>query len=413
MNKMKQFRWSRRKQQLLFAAPLLILPVAALGFWSMENLEQHKKETLDSLKNGTLLDVPQAQVSSKGEPDKMDLYANSVFLEDGQPITSVPLNQNWNLQTGDSIQDGAFSSTDDAFMNLETANEGSQQVAVLEKRLLSLQAQLNQQRPPLQENQYENMARPLTSPISSDVQRLELLMEKMETGNTEDPELAQLSSMLEKIISIQHPERLQQEMQQEALALQPAIYEVTGERDLVPRSLMLDTVVEGEVEGFFGLGDPGEMQLQKENAIQAEIYGEQTVVNGSTLRISLREDVQLAGSKLKKGSMLFGVVGLQGDRLQVRISGIRMDQSLLPVELALFDLDGIAGIYIPGSIAREGAKNALDQGIQAMRFSELNESLSGKAIDVGIDAAKDLLARKAKLIKVTIKDGYRVLLKQK
>lgn len=413
MNKMKQFRWSRRKQQLLFAAPLLILPVAALGFWSMENLEQHKKETLDSLKNGTLLDVPQAQVSSKGEPDKMDLYANSVFLEDGQPITSVPLNENWNQQSVDSIHDGAFSSTDDAFMNLEASNEGSQQVAVLEKRLLSLQAQLNQQRPPLQENQYENMARPLTSPISSDVQRLELLMEKMETGNTEDPELAQLSSMLEKIISIQHPERLQQEMQQEALALQPAIYEVTGERDLVPRSLMLDTVVEGEVEGFFGLGDPGEMQLQKENAIQAEIYGEQTVVNGSTLRISLREDVQLAGSKLKKGSMLFGVVGLQGDRLQVRISGIRMDQSLLPVELALFDLDGIAGIYIPGSIAREGAKNALDQGIQAMRFSELNESLSGKAIDVGIDAAKDLLARKAKLIKVTIKDGYRVLLKQK
>jgi len=367
MNKMKQFRWSRRKQQLLFAAPLLILPVAAMGFWSIGNLGQHKKETLDSLKIGTLLDVPQAQVSSKGQPDKMDLYANSVFLEDGQPITSVPLNQNWNQQTGDSIQDGAFSSTDDAFMNLETAN----------------------------------------------VERLELLMQKMETGNTEDPELAQLSSMLEKIILIQHPERLQQEMQEEALALQPAIYGVTSDRDLVPRSLMLDTIVEGEVEGFFGLGDPGEMQLQQEKAIQAEIYGEQTVVNGSTIRISLREDVQLAGSTLRKGSMLFGVVGLQGDRLQVKISGIRMDQSLLPVELALFDLDGIAGIYIPGSITREGAKNALDQGIQAMRFSELNESLSGKAIDVGIDAAKDLLGRKAQLIKVTIKDGYRVLLKQK
>src|SRR5690606_24659946 len=104
----------------------------------------------------------------------------------------------------------------------ETANEGSQQAAMLEKSLLSLQAQLNQQPPPLQENQYENMARPLTSPISSDVERLELLMQKMETGNTEDPELAQLSSMLEKIISIQHPERLQEEMQQEALALQPA-----------------------------------------------------------------------------------------------------------------------------------------------------------------------------------------------
>lgn len=413
MNKMKQFRWSRRKQQLLFAAPLLILPVAALGFWSMENLEQHKKESLDSLKNGTLLDIPQAQVSSKGEPDKMDLYANSVFLEDGQPITSVPLNENWNQQTGDSIHDGAFSSTDDAFMDIEAANESSQQAEVLEKRLISLQAQLNQQKPPLQENRYENMARPLTLPISSDVERLELLMEKMETGNTEDPELAQLSSMLEKIISIQHPERLQQEMQEEALALQPAIYAVTSERDLVPRSLMLDTIVEGEVEGFFGLGDSGEMQLQKENAIQAEIYGEQTVVNGSTLRISLREDVQLAGSKLRKGSMLFGVVSLQGDRLQVKISGIRMDQSLLPVELALFDLDGIAGIYIPGSITREGSKNALDQGIHSMRFSELNESLSGKAIDVGIDAAKDLLGRKAKLIKVTIKDGYRVLLKQK
>jgi len=413
MNKMKQFRWNRRKQQLLFAAPLVILPVAALGFWSMGNLRQHKKEALDSLKNGTLLDVPQAQVSSSGEPDKMDLYANSAFLEEGQPVASVPLNEHWNQQIGDSIPEGASSSPDDAFMYLGEANEGSQQAAALEKSLLALQAQLNQQNPPLQENQYANLPSPLTSPISSDVERLELLMEKMETGNTEDPELAQLSGMLEKIISIQHPERLQQEMQEAALAAQPATYEVTTERNLVPRSLMLDTNVQSGVEGFFGLGHPGEMELQQENAIQAEIYGEQTVVNGSTLRISLSEDIQLAGSKLKRGSMLFGIVSLQGDRLQVKISGIRMGQSILPVELALFDMDGIGGIYIPGSITRDGAKSAVDQGIQAMRITELDGSLSGKALDVGIDAAKDLLGRKAKLLKVTIKDGYRVLLKQK
>jgi conjugative transposon TraM protein len=104
---------------------------------------------------------------------------------------------------------------------------------------------------------------------------------------------------------------------------------------------------------------------------------------------------------------------LNGERLEVEINSIRCNNSLYPVKLAIYDMDGLPGIYVPGAITRDVAKQSADNPLQLMELNALDPSLKAQATATGINAVKNLLSKKAKLVKVTVKAGYRVLLKQK
>jgi len=56
------------------------------------------------------------------------------------------------------------------------------------------------------------------------------------------------------------------------------------------------------------------------------------------------------------------------------------------------------------------AKQSAERGLQDVGFTSLNPSLATHAASAGIEAAKTLLSKKVKLIKVTVKAGYQVLL---
>ena len=74
-------------------------------------------------------------------------------------------------------------------------------------------------------------------------------------------------------------------------------------------------------------------------------------------------------------------------------------------------MDGLDGIYIPGAITRDVAKQSADRAVQGIGFTALEPSLKVQAASAGIEAAKTLFSRKAKLIKVMVKAGYQVLLR--
>ena len=81
------------------------------------------------------------------------------------------------------------------------------------------------------------------------------------------------------------------------------------------------------------------------------------------------------------------------------------------MELSVYDMDGLDGIYIPGAITRDVAKESADRSIQSIGLTSLDPSLSAQAAGAGIEAAKTLLSKKVRLIKVVVKAGYQVLLR--
>lgn len=65
---------------------------------------------------------------------------------------------------------------------------------------------------------------------------------------------------------------------------------------------------------------------------------------------------------------------------------------------------------IPGAVSRDVAKASADRSIQTLGLTGLTDSWGAQAAGMGIEAAKSLMSKKVKLIKVVVKAGYQVLL---
>jgi len=246
------------------------------------------------------------------------------------------------------------------------------------------------------------------------------MMQVMNQKEGEDPEMQQLSGVLEKIMDIQHPERLQEKIRQTSEKRKGQVFAVSASNTSNPVSVLENTSatkishdtirrLAHEQNDFYSLDDLSVENNQ--NAIEAVVHETQTLVNGSAIKLRLINDVYVNGVLIPKDNFLFGTASVDGERLNIKINSIRYMKSLFPVELSVYDIDGMEGIYIPGAIARDVTKQSADRAIQNIDFSGLDPSLGAQAASAGIEAAKSLLTKKVKLIKVTVKAGYQVLLR--
>jgi len=242
------------------------------------------------------------------------------------------------------------------------------------------------------------------------------MMAPLETSSQPDPEMQQISGMLENILDLQYPERMEQKLKAESAKNRGRIYGVATvqEQQLIgslgPSSALQDGFGRGmQHNGFFGLEQQGNNMV--DNAVSATVAETQTVVNGSTVKMSLAQDIYVNGNKIPKNTYVYGTASLRGERLAIEVTTIRHGNSIYPVELTVYDLDGLTGIYIPGAINRDVAKSSADRSVQTLGVTTLSDSWGAQAAGAGIEAAKGLFSRKVKLIKVTLKAGYSVLLR--
>jgi conjugative transposon TraM protein len=128
------------------------------------------------------------------------------------------------------------------------------------------------------------------------------------------------------------------------------------------------------------------------------------------IKLRLASDIYVAGKLITRESFAYGICSLNGERLNVAISWVRSDANIFPVKLEVYDMDGLPGIYIPGAITRDVAKQSADNSLQLVELSTMDPSLKAQATATGINAVKNLLSKKAKLVKVTVKAGYKVFL---
>jgi conjugative transposon TraM protein len=135
------------------------------------------------------------------------------------------------------------------------------------------------------------------------------------------------------------------------------------------------------------------------------------LVSGATVKLQLLDDIFVGGIKISKNEFVYGLASLSNERLKIVINSLRFGQNILPVSLAVYDMDGMEGIYIPGSINRDVSKQSADDAISTIGLSPADQSVGAQATVAGIQAAKSLAGKKIKLIRVTVKPGYRVLLK--
>ncbi|MDQ2753285.1 MAG: conjugative transposon protein TraM [Bacteroidota bacterium] len=129
------------------------------------------------------------------------------------------------------------------------------------------------------------------------------------------------------------------------------------------------------------------------------------------MQVRLSQDIDVNGTSIENGSYVFGTASLSDERLQIKITSIQWKNNVYPVSLEVYDMDGLRGVYIPGSIGRETAKQSADRAISGMGLTSLDPSLGAQTASAGIEAVKSLIGKKIKLVRVTIPAGYHILLK--
>ena len=161
----------------------------------------------------------------------------------------------------------------------------------------------------------------------------------------------------------------------------------------------------------------GTAEAAGKNTIAACVQGDQTITDGQTVRLRLLEPMRVSGRTIPRNTPLVGMARLQGERLEIGIISLEHQGNIIPVELAVYDSDGQAGIFVPGSMETDAAKE-----IGANMGSSLGSSIN-ISTDAGAQLASDLgkgviqgvsqyISKKMRTVRVHLKSGYRVLLYQ-
>jgi len=157
-------------------------------------------------------------------------------------------------------------------------------------------------------------------------------------------------------------------------------------------------------------------EAAERNTINAVVQGEQSVVDGQCVRLRLVEPMQAGAECIPANSLLTGVAKLQGERLDITVSCVGYGGELIPVSLVAYDLDGQRGLFIPGSLEMEAAKEiAANAGANLGSSINISQQDAGQQLltDLGrgvIQGTSAYLSKKIRQVRVTLKAGCRVAL---
>ncbi|OCX52773.1 hypothetical protein BEL04_00085 [Mucilaginibacter sp. PPCGB 2223] len=344
----------KRKLIMRLAMPVFVVLFSALGFYALGGGHGTPSAGASTGDKGINTQLPGAKLQKDNTTDKLSLYDQAK-----RDSTSAKSHSAANAFAALGWDTAKFS---------RPANSTAASEAKIKERLAAINQQISQPPPAVKP----------TPPVadngqSAQLERLEkLLKQKQNEVSTPDPQMAQLSAMLDKIQQIQNPALVQEKLKKEAAQQKP--------------------------DSAF-------------RAIPATIDGNQKVLNGGVVRLRLADSVRIGDMLLQKEQSLSGACTVTNQRLLVDIKNIRLGTSIIPVKLTVFSLDGMAGIPAPEAELGEAAGQGTAGALENMQFLSADYSLGTQAASAGISAAKGLLGRKARRIRVKLHGGQRVLLK--
>jgi conjugative transposon TraM protein len=372
-----------KRRKFLTVLPVIVVPFVTVVFWLLGGGSNISTNPV-SAKTGLNTQLPDAKIKSQSALDKLSFYAmadrdsvkrNEQMRMDPNysavPVLTKPVGNSQRLNT--SIGKRAEAE--------QTEESINQKISLLQKRI----------------------SEPVPKKVKLEPADDERTVQSI-THKESDPEMDAINNTLEKLLDVQHPERVKERLVEK----KGIVYAVTTGKGVIDDSFFGR---DGSARNtFFSSGDANDVSTAP-GAIPAVVHGSQTMQSGFVVKLRLLKDVFVNGSKIEAGSFVFGRASFEDERMKVEISSIQFEKNLFPVALKVYDMDGIEGIYIPGSASREVVKQSGDQAIQSVGIVNMDPSLKAQAAAAGIGAAKSLLSKKVKQVRVTVKANYMVLLK--
>ena len=159
----------------------------------------------------------------------------------------------------------------------------------------------------------------------------------------------------------------------------------------------------------------GNETVTDKNSIRASVYQTITISNGKEVQLRLQEPMQAGNMLIPANTILTGSAKIGGERLHITITSIQYADNVIPVEMEVYDMDGMQGIFVPNSDEVTAMKEiAANMGTSmGSSITITDDAGSQLAADLGrsaIQGVSQFFSKKMREVKVTLKAGYKVLL---
>ena len=161
----------------------------------------------------------------------------------------------------------------------------------------------------------------------------------------------------------------------------------------------------------------GKATTNFKNTVSAVVASDQSVTDGQMVKLRTTEPMRVGNSLIPKNTQIVGSARLQGERLEITIENIEALGYIMEVDISVYDSDGTEGINIPNSMEAD-ALHEIGANMGSTMGSSINISTDAGAqiaSDVGrglINGVSQYLTKKMRTVKVHLKAGYKVMLKQ-
>ncbi|RBQ06794.1 conjugative transposon protein TraM [Pedobacter miscanthi] len=345
-----------RKKVLLIFLPLLAVAVLTIAFFMLGGFRGDDSGTSVVKGTGVNFSLPDASIKKAQPADKMGFYEQAG--KDSAASRSASLERmagNLGFGSADAGQEREISMRLDA-LNTEINKPAAVSAPIGGGRL--------------------GMATGYgagSSDMKNDVDRLEALMKAMQENKNagEDPEMKQLNTVMQSIIDIQHPDLVKQRME-------------------IVRKVNTDSLFK---------------------AIPAVIASDKKVVQGATIKLLLLDTLRVNGVLVPKGHELFGACRITNQRVLLDIKQIRLGNAIIPADLSVYSYDGMLGLDAPEAVLASSVNDGADNAIGDLSLNNFDGSLATQVAGAGIDAAKSMLSKKLRKVKVKLRGGQAVLLR--
>lgn len=357
----------QRRRRFLLVAPLLVLPFLTLLFWTFGGGRASAENPMADQPKGFNSHLPEARIKTETDQSKLGYYdraaADSAKLRQARQTDPYARQQADSASGHSVLGDPVFSPRQYGGLNTSPGNGQSAanaNAALISRRLAALQAEVNKPAPPVT----ATSAKPAESTIA-------IAPQLTSPAATEDPELKQMNGLLEKILDIQHPERVREKINANT-----------------------------------------EIPAEQFRAIPAIVEGNQKIVQGTVIRMRLLDSVRLNGQLFAKGQLIYGTGDLYNQRVKINIRLIHAGLNIIPVDLTVYDrTDGLEGISVPEAVTGDAVRDGAVNGVTSMDVMSLDPSMGAQLATAGINTAKGLFSRKVKRVKGKLKNGHELLLR--
>lgn len=344
-----------------YILPLLALPFLCLFFYVYSNSSREMHEVRVDGMNGQIADISD-QVRDRGLSGKLDAYRDRYKASDGysgiNPISEEVVRDTV-LRSGYS--DAEKRSLDSIAASLKSGAGGY--------RIRSNPAGYAGSQAPVTRNPFsvkvrdyggsmnaqdKQMAKALADLAAArkSVDRVEQ-KERISTQSAADPmEVFRKQISYMDSVSKENDPAFQEENKRKAESMRLKQLQESADRNL----LRVKPV--GDIQGSVSL------------QVKALVDQDVTALAGSRIRIRLLEDMMVGEIRVPSGSFLYAMVsGFSDQRIKLSISSVHYAGKIMPVRLEVYDLDGLAGLYVPSSFFREFSKNIGGESIQGISVS--------------------------------------------